>query len=192
MDDDSATTRTIPMDPDAVLAHLGREVRIARESRGLSRARFAKRCGLSVHTVKKLEGGRGPQPRLDTMIRLANGLDLLLVDLVAHVDPRFPGEGDTNVGATNLWLSDLAEPERELVLALVRVLMPRVTGAAETKRPYGRVSHQPAEQSLIAQAHDPAQMPGPTAPASHSPSRTAPRSWFRHRAMMTSIVRSPS
>ncbi len=192
MDDDYTTARTILMDPDAVLAHLGREVRIVRESRGLSRARFAKRCGLSVHTIKKLEGGRGPQPRLDTMIRLANGLDLPLVDLVAHVDPRFPDEHDTTVGATNLWLADLAGPERELVLALVRVLMRSVTGAAETQHPYGCSSHQPADRSLIAQGHDPAQMPDPTAPASRSPSRTAPCSSFRHRTMMTSIVRSPS
>lgn len=128
MEDDDGSARTAPTLPDEILVQFGREVRIAREARGLTREHFAQRCGLSTTTVKKLEYGRGPHPRLETLIRLSNGLDVALIDLVSCVDPRTSEEHRTIRGSANVWLAALGEAQRELVLALIRVL---ACGAAE-------------------------------------------------------------
>ncbi|MEM9461130.1 MAG: helix-turn-helix domain-containing protein [Myxococcota bacterium] len=109
------------MDPEDVLAHFGRELRIAREARGLTREGLAKRCGLSKATIKKLESGNAFQPRLETLVRLADGLGLTLLELVRCVDPRL-SDAERIGGSANVWLAQLDEPSRELVLALVRVL----------------------------------------------------------------------
>ncbi len=111
-----------PMNPEQVLAQFGHELRHAREARGLSRERFALRCGLSAATIKKLEGGSGFHPRLETMVRLADGLGVSLLDLVRCIDPRLSEVERAQAGSVHVWLAGLDEPSRELVLALVRVL----------------------------------------------------------------------
>ncbi|MCA9708973.1 MAG: helix-turn-helix transcriptional regulator [Myxococcales bacterium] len=131
MHDDTPSAPAIPPHPDEVLVRFGREVRTAREARGLSRQRFAQRCGLSVGTVKNLERGRGAHPRLETMVRLATGLDVALTDLVACVDPWMTDKRKAEMGAAHVWLAALDDPERDLVLALVRVLTRGPTCAAE-------------------------------------------------------------
>ena len=82
------------MDPEQVLAHLARELRHAREARGLSRRGLAERAGLSIETIKKLEQGHGFHPRLETMVRLASGLGVALKATIWLVLP----------GALALWL----------------------------------------------------------------------------------------
>ena len=88
------------MDPEDVLTHFGRELRLAREARGLTREQLAKRCGLSLATIKKLEGGHAFHPRLETMVRLADGLNVTLIDLVRCVDPRLSGAERAEAGGT--------------------------------------------------------------------------------------------
>ncbi|MCA9712160.1 MAG: hypothetical protein KDK70_40360, partial [Myxococcales bacterium] len=83
-----------------------------------------------------LEAGRGAHPRLETMIRLATGLDVALSDLVACVDPWLTDERKAAVGAAHMWLAALDEPGRDLVLALVRVLTHGPTFAAERRVVY--------------------------------------------------------
>ena len=110
------------MDPEQVLAHLARELRHAREARGLSRRGLAERAGLSIETIKKLEQGHGFHPRLETMVRLASGLGVALIELVRCIDPGVSGEERAAAGSVNVWLAGLDEPSRALVLALIRVL----------------------------------------------------------------------
>jgi len=110
------------MDPEQVLAQFGRELRLAREARALTREQLAKRCGLSVATIKKLETGGAFHPRLETMVRLADGLDMTLLDLVRSIDPKLTEAERAAAGSAHVWLAGLDEPSRDLVLALVRVL----------------------------------------------------------------------
>lgn len=110
------------MDPEQVLAHLARELRHAREARGLSQRGLAERAGLSTETIKKLEQGHGFHPRLETMVRLASGLGVRLIELVRCIDPSLTDEDRAVAGSVNVWLAELDEPSRALVLALVRVL----------------------------------------------------------------------
>lgn len=107
------------MEPHEVLENLGRTIRRSRESLGLTRSTYATRCGLSIATIKKVERGR--DLRLDTLVRLATGLGLSLVELIDEADPAGRSMRQelrrlsTRVG--------LLEPEeRALVSALVGVL----------------------------------------------------------------------
>ena len=130
-DDDDASADTAPILPQHLLTHFGREVRTARKVKGLTRELFALRCGLSVTTIKKLEQGDGPQPRLETLLRLANGLSVSLTTLLASVDPYMTDEDRQQSQSTNLWLSSLSEPQQELVCALIRVFATEANAAGE-------------------------------------------------------------
>lgn len=74
------------------------------------------------YSIKKLEQGHGFHPRLETMVRLAGGLEVPLLELVRCIDPALSREDRESAGSVNVWLAGLDEPSRALVLALVRVL----------------------------------------------------------------------
>jgi transcriptional regulator with XRE-family HTH domain len=58
----------------------GRHVRTLRKARGLTQDALAERCGLSTDTIRRLEQGSF-SPSLNTLRKLAGGLDLLLSTL---------------------------------------------------------------------------------------------------------------
>lgn len=64
-------------EPPPRALHFGPLVRSLRRARGLTQERLAARCKLSTDTVRRLEHGAF-SPSLDTLIRLGEGLDLLL------------------------------------------------------------------------------------------------------------------
>jgi transcriptional regulator with XRE-family HTH domain len=59
----------------------GKRIRELRERRGLTQARFGKRAGVAADTVSRVEGAHF-SPTLDTMIKLAEALDLPLEGLL--------------------------------------------------------------------------------------------------------------
>ncbi|MCH9682671.1 MAG: helix-turn-helix domain-containing protein [Deltaproteobacteria bacterium] len=120
----------VPMDPEQILAEFGQQLRHAREARGLSRQRLAERCGLSAATIKKLEAGGAFHPRLETMVRLADGLGVSLLDLVRCIDPRLSADERGRAGSVHVWLAGLDTASKELVLALVRVLARGATSSS--------------------------------------------------------------
>ena len=107
------------MMPKEALENLGRTVRRFRESLGLTRVKYAARCGLSTATIKKAEYGN--DLRLDTLARLASGLDLSLVELIDSADPR-SAETSVKLRALGIRVGELEQDEQDLVHALVRVL----------------------------------------------------------------------
>lgn len=66
----------------------GEIVRQARERRGLSQERLGDLTGLHRDTVRRVEGDRAPKdgPTLDTIERLARGLEMYPSDLLALAD----------------------------------------------------------------------------------------------------------
>ena len=60
--------------------HIGEEVRCLRTERGLSQRELAQRMGVAQSVVARLEGG-GVEPRLSTLDRVAQALD---VELEVH------------------------------------------------------------------------------------------------------------
>jgi transcriptional regulator with XRE-family HTH domain len=69
-------------------AHIARRVRAMRQARGWSLAALASRAGVSKTNVAKLEGGEG-NPSLETLLRLADALEITLGALIAP--DRSPG-----------------------------------------------------------------------------------------------------
>lgn len=118
------------MEPHEVLESLGRTVRRSRESLGLSRPKYAARCGLSVSTIKKVE--RGDDLRIDTLIRVAAGLDLSLIELIDEADPA-GGSMRYELRQLSSRVGMLDTDEQSLVSALVKVL--EKTGAAGPREP---------------------------------------------------------
>ncbi|NJK31352.1 MAG: helix-turn-helix domain-containing protein [Deltaproteobacteria bacterium] len=57
-------------------ASFGQHVKSLRRARGLTQAMLGRRCGLSGDTIRRIEAG-GISPTLDTILKLANGLELL-------------------------------------------------------------------------------------------------------------------
>lgn len=107
------------MEPHEVLENLGRTIRRSRESLGLTRSSYATRCGLSIATIKKVERGR--DLRLDTLVRLATGLGLSLVELIDEADPAGRSMRQ-ELRRLSTRVGQLEAEERALVSALVGVL----------------------------------------------------------------------
>ncbi len=128
------------MEPHEVLENLGRTIRRSRESLGLTRPSYATRCGLSVATIKKVELGH--VLRLDTLVRLANGLGLSLVELIDEADPA-GGSMRHELRRLSTRVGLLEAEERALVSALVGVLE-KQAGAMGSTSPSGRSSSPPA------------------------------------------------
>ncbi|MCX4239410.1 helix-turn-helix domain-containing protein [Paraliomyxa miuraensis] len=120
------------MEPHEVLENLGRTIRRSRESLGLTRPSYATRCGLSVATIKKVELGH--DLRLDTLVRLARGLGLSLVELIDEADPAGRSmRQELRRLSTRVGL--LEAEERALVTALVGVLEKQAAGEGADEEP---------------------------------------------------------
>lgn len=122
------------MEPHEVLENLGRTIRRSRESLGLTRSSYATRCGLSIATIKKVELGH--DLRLDTLVRLATGLGLSLVELIDEADPAGRSmRQELRRLSSRVGLLDAEE--RALVTALVGVLEKQAGPEDPAERPPG-------------------------------------------------------
>jgi transcriptional regulator with XRE-family HTH domain len=67
---------------------LGEVIKLVRERRGLSQEDLAAQAGVHRSTVLHVEKDRSPKggPTLDTVERLARGLNLTPSDLIAYAD----------------------------------------------------------------------------------------------------------
>lgn len=57
-------------------------IRALREARGLTQETFAERAGLTYKHYQQVESGLKPNFRIDTLIKMAEGLELKLNELV--------------------------------------------------------------------------------------------------------------
>ena len=83
-----------------------------RERLGWTTERLSRRAGLSVHTVRDVEGGRTKAPRVDTLRAIAVAMDLTL-GLMPHL---------AEVGAAGCGGEDTAEAIAERRRTLVEAL----------------------------------------------------------------------
>ncbi len=67
-------------DQRAVTEQVAKNVRELRDRRGLSQFQLAERAGCSLDSVRRLEAGRAT--RFDTVVSIARGLELDVVDLI--------------------------------------------------------------------------------------------------------------
>jgi transcriptional regulator with XRE-family HTH domain len=95
-------------------------LRTLRRARGLQQAQLARRAGLSVDTVKRCEGD-GYSPSLDTLTKLAAGLDLRLSSLFALLEQ----EPDADARELADLLAMLTRDERATAGRVLRALFVR-------------------------------------------------------------------
>ena len=67
---------------EATPIHVGRNVRSARMSAGLTQQRLAAAAGVSFQTVRNIEQGRVSSPSVNVVNRLANALGCTIDELV--------------------------------------------------------------------------------------------------------------
>lgn len=106
-----------PLTPENVRERLGARIRWLRGERGLSQGDLAARCGVHVAELSKWERGkRGPS--LEGLVKLADGLELTLPELLDVQDRSPSTELERVVGA----LRDQPEPVQRLARRLVQAL----------------------------------------------------------------------
>lgn len=67
--------------PKVVLT-LGDNIKIFRKKRGISQDKLSKFAGVAFHTIVKIEAGTTPDPRIDTVNRIAKALNVSVDSLL--------------------------------------------------------------------------------------------------------------
>ena len=68
---------------------IGRMIQETREKRGLSAEKVARRADISVDTIRSIEQGRVPNPRIGTVVTIASALGVGVDKLVGPADPTY-------------------------------------------------------------------------------------------------------
>jgi len=55
-----------------------------RKNRGLTQEGLAHKAGISYHTLVKLESGRVANPKIETIVKLAKSLNVLVEELINY------------------------------------------------------------------------------------------------------------
>ena len=100
-----------------VRRRFGENIRQLRISRGLTQEALAEKCDLSVDAVRRIEWGT-ISPSLDTLTKLAHGLDISLRTLFSTFEQRKRDE----IGELSDFLSKRSARDARLVARLVKVL----------------------------------------------------------------------
>ena len=61
---------------------IGKNIRKYRKKLGISQDVLSKRANLAFHTIAKIEAGSTPAPRIETVKKIADALDVTLDDLM--------------------------------------------------------------------------------------------------------------
>ena len=69
---------------EEAIAHLGKRLKYLRRLKNLTQAQLAERVGLSVNYISQIETGVA-NPKVETLFRLAQGLDVEIKDLFDFV-----------------------------------------------------------------------------------------------------------
>ena len=61
---------------------IAKNLRKLRKQRGISKDRLSKFADLSLNTIVNIESGVNPNPTIDTLTRIANGLEVKVEELI--------------------------------------------------------------------------------------------------------------
>lgn len=64
------------------LSKIAKNLRRFRIEKHLSKSKLVTKTGLDYHTIAKIENGRTPDPRVHTMVKIANALETTVEELV--------------------------------------------------------------------------------------------------------------
>jgi transcriptional regulator with XRE-family HTH domain len=122
-------------------SHLGHHLRATRERRGWARETLAYHAGVSCAAIAQIEAGRRPNPRLSTVIALAEALGVTVEQLTNRANPpnSTPSPGQHRallyatsaefVDATVPFLTDGLEASDEVLAVTTRARIKLLRGA---------------------------------------------------------------
>jgi transcriptional regulator with XRE-family HTH domain len=112
-----------------LLKTVGQRVRSAREDLGLSQEQLAERAGLHVSYVGQIERGLR-EPSLKSLLGVAQGLNLRLVDLLSEAPPA----GDRLLRELQRTICTMEPPQQRQILDVVRRVVRLAGGNASSRQ----------------------------------------------------------
>jgi len=64
------------------LPTIAKNMKKYREKLGISQDKLSKMAGITLHTITKIESGATPDPRIETLKKIADALDVGVDDLI--------------------------------------------------------------------------------------------------------------
>lgn len=64
------------------ISTIAKNIKKYRAKIGISQDKLSKLAGITLHTITKIESGATPDPRIETMAKIANGLGVSIDDLM--------------------------------------------------------------------------------------------------------------
>lgn len=64
------------------LPNIAKNIKKYREKLGISQDKLSKLASVTLHTLTKIEIGATPDPRIETLKKIANGLNVSVDDLI--------------------------------------------------------------------------------------------------------------
>ena len=61
---------------------IAKNIKKYRAKLGISQDKLSKLAGITLHTITKIESGSTPNPTIETMAKIAKGLDVSIDDLM--------------------------------------------------------------------------------------------------------------
>lgn len=64
------------------ISTIAKNIKKYREKKGISQDKLSKLAGITLHTITKIESGATPDPRIETVRKIANALGIGIDDLL--------------------------------------------------------------------------------------------------------------
>ena len=64
------------------ISTIAKNIKKYRAKMGVSQDKLSKIAGITLHTITKIESGATPDPRIETMAKIAKGLGVSIDDLI--------------------------------------------------------------------------------------------------------------
>jgi len=64
------------------LSIIAKNIKKYREKKGISQDKLSKLAGITLHTITKIESGATPDPRIETVKKIADALGISVDDLL--------------------------------------------------------------------------------------------------------------
>ena len=64
------------------ISTIAKNIKKYRAKLGISQDKLSKLAGITLHTITKIESGATPDPRIETMAKIAKGLGVSIDDLM--------------------------------------------------------------------------------------------------------------
>ena len=64
------------------LSIIAKNIKKYREKKGISQDKLSKLAGVTLHTITKIESGATPDPRIETVKKIADALEVSVDDLL--------------------------------------------------------------------------------------------------------------